>query len=143
MGLGVVPCTGAEPDPAIEPVVGDRLRRHHEQVLANVDRDARVHRNGECLAWRVTAERDSAGARRVEHVNGQPRHQALPRACEAALRDAYRWLLPEQFVMREVDAVALREREVGYGHDLPLDLHRRPPALDASHVARGGQLDPT
>jgi hypothetical protein len=63
-------------------------------------------------------------------------------ALHPALGDGDARLLPQELVVRKVHAVALREREVGDGHPRAFDLHRRATALDARHVARGGEFDP-
>ena len=111
------------------------MGRDHEQVLANVDRGARVQRDSEGLARGIATEGDPTRPHRVQHANGKACHHALPCAREAALRDADGRLLPQQLVVRKVDAVTCGEREVGHRNNCPLYLHGRVPALDPGHVS--------
>ena len=100
-------------------------RRAHEHVLADVDR----------VPGAIGIARISPGASRENATRPDRRRPACGsasrRRCASTRphgsRPSRRRLFPQQLVVREVHAVALREREVRDRHDRALELKRRAP----------------
>ena len=103
-------------------------------MLAHVDGLAGLEGDRDQFAGIVLGKRDVAGALRLRHDQRQSREHALPAALERHGGDVDLRVLPQQDVMREVDAVAGGEIHVGDRHVQALDLAGGIAELELGHV---------
>ena len=130
------------PDIGGEPIVGDVAGGEHEQMLAHVHFFAGLQRKRDHFAGRVARESDMAGSLRLHHDERQPREHALPSGSKRHGGDVQLRILPQQNVVREVDAVGSRQVDVGDGNVEAFNLAERIAELELGHVFAAGQFAP-
>src|SRR5213080_1795732 len=112
-------------------------------MLAHIDRLARLQRQGNHLAGRVTRKRNVAWALRLRHHQGHARQQTLECSFQPHRCDGYLRIFPEQDMMREINGVTWREIDIGDWNIYALYLAERVAELKLGHVFSAWQLRPS
>ena len=141
--LGVVAVLRGEPDARLKPVVDDAVGGGEEQMLADIDGLAGLQWQRDQLAGIVLRKGDVPRTLRLRHHQRHAREHALPRASQRHHGDVHLRVLPQQHVMREVDAVLGRQLHVGNRHILAFDLAEGVAELQLGHVLAAWQFSPS
>src|SRR2546425_13324064 len=83
-------------------------------MLAHIDGLARLQRQGNHLAGRVTRKRNVTWALRLRHHQRHARQQTLEYSFQPHRRNGYLRIFPEQDMMREVNGITWREIDIRY-----------------------------
>src|SRR2546430_15975345 len=111
-------------------------------MLAHIYGLARLQRQGDHLAGRVTRKSNVTWALRLRHHQRHAGQQTLECSFHSHRRDGYLRIFPEQDMMREVNDVARGETDIGYRNVYALYLAKRVAELKLGHVFSSRQLRP-
>src|SRR5205807_3516880 len=125
MRLRFVAASRRKPDTALKPIVGNLVGGHQKQMLAHIDGLARLQRQSDHLAGRVTRKSNVTWALRLRHHQGHAGQQTFECSCQPHRGDGYLRIFPEQDMMREVNGIARRETNIGYRNVYALYLAER------------------
>src|SRR5437016_9535487 len=111
-------------------------------MLAHIDGLARLQRQGDHLAGRITRKSNVTWTLRLRHYQRHTGQQTLERSFHSHRRDGYLRIFPKQDMMRKVNRITWREIDIGYRNVYALYLAERVAELKLRHVFSSRQLRP-